>query len=115
MVVQPFDAAPQVMPTGWSGSEPATRASVQFGVREQRGRTREAIAVHPPWYEGRKGTLWVEFPVRLPANIPLRLRFGQAIRDHDAARGEPASDGVTFRVRVRVLGCARWPGGRSRV
>jgi hypothetical protein len=90
---------PIVQPPGWLGAEPWTRASVSRQSLA-RGSWREAIGVHPPWFGGRAGTALVELPLRLPAADPLRLRFATAIRDHDVARGEPASDGVTFRARV---------------
>ncbi|MBN1442247.1 MAG: hypothetical protein JXA90_06035, partial [Planctomycetes bacterium] len=90
---------PVVQPAGWLGSDPGTRASVGLAT-VVRGSSREAIAVHPPWFEGRAGTATLEFPLRLPDAKPIRLRFATAIRDHDEARGEPASDGVTVRARA---------------
>ena len=100
VVVQPFDGQPQTMPVGWTGSEPQTRASVVTGQRIERGESREAIGIHPPWASGKTGTAWIEFPLQLPQASPIRLAFATAIRTHAADRGEPASDGVTFRVRV---------------
>lgn len=101
-IIEVFGQPPRVLSVGWSGADSETRASLQPGTRMDRGDAREAIGVHPPWFEGRTGTLTMEYPVRLPQSKPLRLRFATAIRDHDAARGEPASDGVTFRVRVTL-------------
>ena len=98
-VIQVFGARPLVMPAGWQGSEEQTRASVQFGLRVDRGGAREAIGIHPPYSQGRAGTALVEFPLRLPGSAPLKLRFANAIRDHTPPKERP-SDGVTFRVRV---------------
>jgi hypothetical protein len=94
MIVQVFGQQPQVMPVGWQGVEPNTRAN--FGVHAQTlaGQTREAIFVHPPYHEGRVGTALVEFPLQLPECSPLRLRFSSAVTP------EGRGDGVTFRVRV---------------
>lgn len=89
-----------VEPVGWQGEDGSTRAWVNFDQTVDRGGARQAISVHPPWSGGRAGTALLEFPLVLPTETPLRLRFAYAIRTHDAARGEPASDGVTFRVRV---------------
>ena len=70
-VIQVFGARPLVMPAGWQGSEEQTRASVQFGLRVDRGGAREAIGIHPPYSQGRAGTALVEFPLRLPQSAPL--------------------------------------------
>lgn len=96
-----FDQKPQLMPAGWQGSDPSTRATFDFdAVAGEGGDARRAIGIHPPWFEGRTGTGMVEYPLRLPAGVPIRLRFAVAIRQHNAAQGEPPSDGVTFRVHV---------------
>lgn len=93
-VVQVFGQKPQTMPIGWQGSETQSRATLQIRSETLGGRAREVIAVHPPWYEGRVGTMLVEFPLQLPKTTPLRLRFANAV----TPSGE--GDGVTFRVRV---------------
>lgn len=90
---------PLAMPAEWQGSEPTTLASIDYRSRPNRGYERAAISMHPPYRDGRKGVTAVQYPLRLPADVPIRLRFAVAIRDHDPAR-EPPSDGVTFRVRV---------------
>ncbi len=95
-----------VEPVGWQGEEGGTRTWVVFDQTVDRGGARQAISVHPPWNGGRVGTALLEFPLNLPAQTPLRLRFAHAIRTHDAARGEPPSDGVTFRVRVAPIEAA---------
>ncbi len=99
LVIQPFGQPPRAMPVGWSGADESTRGSMQPGVPVDRGGVRTAISMHPPWH-GVAGTQWLEFPLALPAGRPARLRFANAIRDHDAPHGEPPSDGVTFRVRA---------------
>ncbi len=100
VVIKVFGREPQLMPVGWTGSEPASRASIQLLGHVSRGEVHEAISIHPPWYRGQAGTALVEVPVKLPAVKPIRLRLAMAIRDHDVKRGEPPSDGVTFRVRI---------------
>ena len=88
-----------VQPVGWWGSHGTTRANVDCGppVNLANG-SHPAIAMHPPWNEGRAGPVLLEFPLRLPVVRPIRLTFANAIRQQTAA--EPPSDGVTFRVRV---------------
>lgn len=103
-VIQTFDeSAAIVQPVAWEGAEEQTRGSVAMDQRVNRGETREAIAMHPAWFQGRAGTTLLEFPIRLPDVSPIRLSFSNATRDTDAARGEPPSDGVTFRVRALPL------------
>lgn len=98
-VIQVFDQPARTTATAWEGTDPDTRASVQFGASITRGTARETIAIHPPWAQGKAGTLLLEYPLALPAG-PLRLRFGMAVRDpNPGARG----DGVTFRVRAVPL------------
>jgi len=89
---------PAVLPPGWHGSEGRTRAAVTPGASVQRPDAREAIGIHPPWYNGLAGTALVEFPLRLPDAKPVLFTAATAIRD--TAEDEPPSDGVTFRVRV---------------
>ncbi|MFW6114430.1 MAG: DUF5696 domain-containing protein, partial [bacterium] len=85
------------LPSGWQGQDEKSRATV--AIRPvNRGETRRALSIHPP-YQPRAGTLWVEYPIRLPESTPLKLVFFNAIRD--SHENEPLSDGVTFRVRVR--------------
>ena len=88
---------------GWEGSEERTRANAQFGLRIDRGGAREAIGMHPPWYQGLAGTILVEYPLALPDAQTIRLRFATAVRDHYPERGERPGDGVTFRVRALAL------------
>ena len=52
--------------------------------------------MHPPWHSGHAGTMALEFPLQLPSNTPLRLRFANAM-------SEERGDGVTFRVRVTPI------------
>lgn len=84
----------EYQPVGWQGQVQASRAS--FGRGEAvRGDRRRALTMHPP-YHGGKGSVHVEYRLRLPDAGPLGLFFGNAIRD--TGPKEPASDGVTFRV-----------------
>lgn len=91
---------PEVMPMGWRGTDPESYASVQAPMRVDRGGARVAVGMHPPWRGGCDGTALFEAPLSLPAQTPIRLRFGVAIRDNDVLHNEPPSDGVTFRVRA---------------
>ncbi len=97
-LIQVFGEAPQSEPPGWHGTDGRTRASLMPTMRVARPDGREALGIHPPWYEGLAGTMLVEFPVRLPETKPIVLRFANAIRDTTSS--EPPSDGVTFRVRA---------------
>lgn len=105
--IQEDGQVPMAMPAGWRGSEGRTRGSFTLPGWVDRGEARSAVGIHPPWYEGRIGVLWVEYAVELPEQGPIRLHFGTAIRDHNPERGEPASDGVTFRVRVVPMDAER--------
>ena len=79
---------------GFRGNVPGNRAS--FAVENtNRGTTKRAIGMHPPW-RGGPGTVLAEYRIKLPVTKPIALHFANAIRDHTAA--EPPSDGVTFRV-----------------
>ena len=92
---QYFDQPPRDLGPAWSGSEAASGVHVTFGPVD-RGETRQALQIHPPW-RGGVGTVFVTYRLSLP-RTPARFAFCQAIRDH--VDREPPSDGVTFRVRV---------------
>jgi hypothetical protein len=87
---------PVRLPVGWQGTDPVSSASFSRGPMA-RGETRNALQMHPP-YRPRPGSVQANYRVRLPATRPLKLSFHNAIRD--TGPQEPASDGVTFRVRV---------------
>ncbi|MBI5830784.1 MAG: hypothetical protein HZB16_00550 [Armatimonadetes bacterium] len=72
----------------------------EFAVRRSvdRGGSRAAIAVHPPWSGGKIGTVAGEWSIALPTVRPITFTAGVAIRD--TAPTEPASDGITVRVKV---------------
>lgn len=95
VVWQYFGRPVETLPPGWTGTHETSGLSVQAGP-VQRGESRQAWQVHPPWRQ-QAGTVWMEWKVRLPQTA-ARLAFYQAIRDHTAS--EPPSDGVTFRVWV---------------
>jgi hypothetical protein len=94
---------PRIMPMGWRGTDPASFGTVTTEGEIHRGDLRMATTMHPPWRDGHTGSLLTETPLALPDTGPLRLRFAVAIRDHNVEKNEPASDGVTFRVRVLPL------------
>ena len=95
---QVFGQPMQTMPQGWWGTDEATGAHAVL-QRVDRGGTKEAIAIHPPWRKG-AGTIFIDWQVILPKTNPVLLDFAFAIRDHDPQR-EPPSDGVTVRVWVK--------------
>jgi len=98
VILRVFGEKPQIFPVGMAGTDPRTRASCSIGERITRGDARETIGMHPPWFNKLVGTIIIEFPIKLPKDKPIVLRFANAIRDNLPT--EPPSDGVTFRVRV---------------
>jgi hypothetical protein len=96
-VFQVFGEKPQTTAVGWQGSDEASGASTEVNRHDLAGETRSAVGMHPPWRNGRAGTVAIEFPVTLPKTTPLRLTFAQG----QVTEGE--SDGLTFRVRVLPL------------
>jgi hypothetical protein len=81
---------------GWQGADPVTGTAVDFSTQRTHPDGRDTLMMHPCW-RGGAGTVLAEFALQLPAT-PCRLTFANAIRETQP--GEPASDGVTFRVRV---------------
>jgi hypothetical protein len=100
-VVAVFGKEPRTLAPGWQGVDAKTRAVVQFGKSIERGDTRQALVMHPP-YQGGPGTILQEFPLRLPERQPIVLTFSNAVRDSDP--GGRCGDGVTFRVRALPIG-----------
>ncbi len=90
------DGTPATKPTGWTGTDEATGASIQL-TDVDRGDRRHVIGVHPAWRKG-WGDVLLDYHVKLPEGTPAHLDFATAIRDNTAT--EPASDGVEFRVLV---------------
>jgi len=89
-----YDKPLVYMPVGWQGS--SVQSSASFArYQVTRGTTKSAVVMHPPWKPA-GGTIFAEYLLKLPDVTPIKLVFANAIRDHTA--GEPASDGVTFRV-----------------
>ena len=105
-VVQVFGERPQTMPVGWEGAEPESRASFQPGNFTLGNDSRSTLGMHPPWHEGRAGTILVEFPLMLPKAGPMQLRYANAV----APTGE--GDGVTFRVRALPFNAERGEFGK---
>jgi len=99
-VIHSASRAPLVMPVGWQGSEPDSRASLQWNMRVDRGGIREGISMHPPYSAGRVGSIIAEIPLKLPSQ-PVKLTFANAVRTPDPGG---KADGVTFRVRVADAG-----------
>lgn len=94
-VVQVFGQLPQTMPIGWRGGESVTGATSSRDLTlTLDGQMRESLVFHPPWIDGKVGTVLVEYPLALPKCEPLRLRFSNAMTP------DGKGDGVTFRVRV---------------
>ncbi len=91
-----FEQAEVSMPVGWQGEAQPSRANFAIGP-VARGATRQALNMHPAWWQGR-GTVFVDYRIKLPNTTPIVLSFANAIRD--VTPPEPSSDGVTFRVLV---------------
>jgi len=96
VVWQVFGQPPVTTPTDWHGADPGTGAAVSYAGWCAHPDGRPTLVMHPCWRTA-PGTMMAEFALKLPT-APARLRFGNAVRDTHP--GEPASDGVTFRVRV---------------
>ncbi|MCS7237924.1 MAG: hypothetical protein NZ899_06595 [Thermoguttaceae bacterium] len=94
VVTQVFGREPEVHPVGWQGTVEEHRANAQVVPVNVGGTTREAISMHPPWFEGKVGTTWWEIPVKLPTSAKVAIQFFAAINP----TGQ--SDGVTFRIRA---------------
>jgi hypothetical protein len=94
MIVHVFGEQPLLMPAGTIGSEPRSRADVGLGRETLESSARSVLIMHPPWWEGRVGTVALEFPLTLPDVKPISLTFANAMNPGGQ------SDGVTFRVRV---------------
>ncbi len=90
---QVFGQEAQIHPVGWQGSVEPHRASAQVTTANLGGVIRQAVAMHPPWYQRQVGTIWYEIPLRLPKAPSIRLRF------HAGVTPTGQGDGVTFRVR----------------
>lgn len=94
-VVAVFGQPPQTMPVGWTGAAEGNRSSISFQNAQRLGdAVRDVLAIHPPWFEGKAGMAWVEYPLALPQATPIKLRYATAV----TPTGD--GDGVTFRVRV---------------
>ena len=96
VVWQVVGAATHTTEPCWQGADPVTGTAVDFSTQRVHPDGRDTLMMHPCW-RGGPGTVLAEFALQLPA-MPCRLTFANAIRETQP--GEPASDGVTFRVRV---------------
>lgn len=95
-MVEVFNEPPELLPIGWRGTEPRTRTALSVHGVISLPEPRKTLFVHPPWYEGRAGSLTLEFPLALPDTQPLI--FTCALAMNKVAAGEPPSDGAFFRV-----------------
>ena len=101
VLLEVFGDTPELLPAGWRGTEPRTRAVLHTPGVLALPEPRHALFVHPPWFEGRLGALTLEFPLSLPDSTPIR--FSCAIAMQAPMPDEPPSDGATFRVHVSPL------------
>lgn len=107
-VVAVFGQPSQTMPVGWTGAAEGNRGSINFQNAQRLGDVaRDLLAIHPPWFEGKAGTAWVEYPLTLPQATPISLRFATAV----TPTGD--GDGVTFRVRVAALDAPEGESGET--
>lgn len=89
---QSYDGPRVDMRPGWMGQDELS------GVTYQPNETlfgRDALMMHSPWRVP-VGKTWIQFPIHLPAQTPITLRFGIAMRREAFDPGK--SDGVTFSV-----------------
>lgn len=100
-VVEVFNEPPELLPVGWRGTEPRTKATLAVQGVLSLPEPRTTLFVHPPWYEGRAGALTLEFPLALPQVQPLT--FTCAVAMNKVSVGEPPSDGAFFRVYAALF------------
>jgi len=89
-----FGKPVQVLPIGWEGTVEGHRGSFQVSRVSLGGISRAVLSMHPPWFEGQVGRIWVEYPLELPGSSSIRLRMAAAVRP------DGQGDGVTFRIRA---------------
>ncbi len=89
------------MPFGWTGQDSDCRLVYRPGARADRGRSLNAIEVHPPWWNG-AGTMFADYRIQLPKEGRLRFEAAGALRDLHP--DEPPSDGVTYRISAVPAG-----------
>jgi len=94
MVLEVFGEQPVMLAPGALVTDPRTRAAASIGRETLEDVARPVIIMHPPWHDGRVGTIALEYPLQLPDVTPIRLTFANGM----TPGGQ--SDGVTFRVRV---------------
>ena len=100
-MVEVFNEPPQLLPVGWRGTEPRTRATANIYGVVSLPEPHKALFIHPPWDEGRAGALTLEFPLLLPDAGPLTFTCAAAM--NKVAPGEPPSNGAFFRVYAAPL------------
>ncbi len=112
-LLEVFNEPPEVLPVGWRGTEPRTRTALSVHGVLSLPEPHKTLFVHPPWYEGRAGSLTLEFPLALPDIRPLE--FTCAIAMNKVADGEPPSDGAFFRVYALPFDAPEGEKGTLRV
>ncbi|MDO4583318.1 MAG: hypothetical protein Q4D62_04350 [Planctomycetia bacterium] len=98
------DGEENVLGINWRGSEETSRASIDIHPISASGKMRQGISAHPP-YRPQGGSIFVTYPVQLPASEEVQLSYGCAIRATSPT--EPPSDGVTFRIWGKTEGGER--------
>ncbi|MBX7256435.1 MAG: hypothetical protein K1Y02_08740 [Candidatus Hydrogenedentes bacterium] len=89
-----YDGPRVDMPVGWQGQD--APSGVTYQPSEQMF-GREALMMHSPWRVP-LGMTWIEYPIHLPDQTPIVLKFGIAMSR--AAFDPGKSDGVTFSAAV---------------
>lgn len=92
---QRLGEAPRLLPAGWVGHFERETGVSYTPWTDQAGK--RALLIHCPW-RGPTGITFVEYDVGLPERRPVTFSFAIAMWAETASR----SDGVTFRVLVRV-------------
>ncbi len=92
--MQVFGKPARTLPTGWRGVDEPTGTAIDIRSQEIGPDRLDVVGIHEPYRDGNIGSAAVEFPLKLPAEGPIRLTFGMAVTP------DGKGDGVTFRVRA---------------
>ncbi|TWU36103.1 DUF5696 domain-containing protein [Novipirellula artificiosorum] len=108
VVTQVFGALAETHSVGIRGTIEPHRALVDpTSMMRLEESERRCLTMHPPWFDGRSGTVLTEYPIRLPKHQKIKLSFANAVSSTGSG------DGVTFRVRAADFDSA--PGTFGRV
>jgi hypothetical protein len=77
VILQVIGEEPQIVAVGTNGNDMRTNACWYIGGRTTRGDTREAIEMHPPWFNNLIGTIIQNSSLNCRANT-IKLKFGNA-------------------------------------